>query len=47
MEEDQIKLNEQVLSKDEFKKKKEEIEKNKGMNVIETENNKYKIRIQG
>ena len=46
MNEDQVKLNENVITKDEFAKKKEEIEKNKGMKVVETGTNEYKIRIQ-
>jgi hypothetical protein len=46
MSEDQVKLNERVISKDDFDKKKEEVEKNKGMKVVEVNKNEYKVRIQ-
>jgi hypothetical protein len=46
MSEDQVKLNERVISKDDFDKKKEKVEKNKGMKIVEVNKNEYKIRIQ-
>lgn len=46
MSEDQVKLNEKVVSKDDFEKKKQEVEKNTGMHVVEVNKNEYKIRIQ-
>lgn len=48
MAEDQkIKLNEQLLSVEEFEEKKKEIEAQKGVKIVEVKPNEYKIQIQG
>ena len=47
MAEDQkIKLNEQLLSVEEFEEKKKEIEAKKGVKIVEVKPNEYKIQIQ-
>ena len=47
MEEKKIKLNEEVLTEDEFDKKKKELEQKKGVKVIEKGDGSFKTRIQG
>lgn len=41
-----IKLNEQVISKEDFEKKKEEVEKMKDAQLVEVAPNEYKIRLR-
>jgi len=45
--EKKIKLNKQLLTEEEFEKKKEELEKKKGVKVVKENSNSYKVRIQG
>lgn len=42
-----VTLNEKEISKDDFDKKKEELENKPGVKVIKTNENTYKSRIQG
>ena len=45
--EGKVKLNEEILTEDEFEEKKEELEKKPGVKVVEKGNNSFKVRIQG
>ena len=45
-EEKKIKLNEEYLTESEFEKKKKEVEKMKGAQIVEVAPNEYKIRLQ-
>ena len=47
MDEEKIKFNEQEITKEEFNKKKEELEQKKGVKVIQISENTFKTRIQG
>ena len=46
-EEKKVRLNEQVLTEDEFQKKKVELEKKPGVKVIKIEEGVYKTRLKG
>lgn len=46
-DEKKIKLNEEVLTEEEFQKRKEELEKQPGVKVVEDGADSYKVRIQG
>ena len=47
MEEKKVKLNEEVLTENEFEEKKEILEKKKGVKVVENGPDSFKVRIQG
>jgi len=44
---DKIKLNEKELTKEEFEKKKKELEAQKGIKLVKINESTYKTRIQG
>ena len=46
MDSDTIKLNEQVISKEDFEKKKQEVEQMKDAQLVEVAPNEYKIRLR-
>lgn len=46
MEQEKITLNGQEVTKEQLEEKKEKIESNKGMKVVEEKKNTFKIRIQ-